>query len=82
MIEYKTVSTRSPPMQILLTSDVCRARVQDTTLTSLNSYEQIGKEKGRGIETEEASVNIKQLLTKEKGIFDILKTSKCVIAES
>lgn len=38
VIKYETVSARSPSVQILLAPDVCRTRVQDATLTSLNSY--------------------------------------------
>lgn len=38
MIKYETISARPPSVQVLLAPDVRGARVQDATLTSLNSY--------------------------------------------
>ncbi|KYM95221.1 hypothetical protein ALC62_14132 [Cyphomyrmex costatus] len=46
MIEYETISTRSPSVKILFAPNVCGARVQDATLTSLNSYKYIWRENG------------------------------------
>lgn len=38
VIKYETISARSPSMQVLLAPNICGARVQNTTLTSLNTY--------------------------------------------
>jgi len=38
VIKYETVSTRPPSVQVLLAPDVRGTRVQNATLTSLNSY--------------------------------------------
>ncbi|KYN43450.1 hypothetical protein ALC56_02176 [Trachymyrmex septentrionalis] len=46
MIEYETVSAWSPSVKVLFAPDICGTRVQDATLTSLNSYKYIGRKNG------------------------------------